>query len=334
MAASVRLMVGMTCPSCGGAIEVREGSRLAHCSFCDAALAITADDAGVAKLMYPRRVSEDEALAAAKRWFGVFPKARDLAATAEVTEQFSMYIPFWRLSGTGKAIVCGTSTSKDKDGHATTTPHEEIAEGEYVWSTIACQTGDLGITTPPQPDSGLQPYVEGDVPVFETTSSRDEAFDAADSDIRMEVYRKASAGIDTMTFTKTFCIPREFCLLYYPYWIIRYQYRARDYFVVLDGVSGVPVSGRAPGDTAYQAIAAGLGAGFGGLVTGICIAFAAFSGSEYALWGLAGIVAGLVLVLAGYWVFRFGSDVVEGKLTGGISFSTKGFGQKTVQEVV
>ena len=144
----------------------------------------------------------------------------------------------------------------------------------------------------------------------------------------MEAHRRAASGIETLTFSKTFCIPREFSLLYYPYWIIRYQYRERDYFVVLDGVSS-----RAPGDQTYQAIAAGLGSGFGGLFAGFGIAFAAFSGSEYALAGLAGLVIGIILVLAGYWVFQFGSEVTDGKLTGGISFSLKRFGQKTVWEI-
>lgn len=84
---------------------------------------------------------------------------------------------------------------------------------------------------------------------------------------------------------------------------------------MFDGVSGKPVSGRPPGDQTYQAIAAGLGS-----------ADAAFPDSEYELFGLAGFVVGLVLALAGYWVFLFGSEVTEGKLTGGISFSMKGFG--------
>ena len=264
---------------------------------------------------------------------GAFPKARDLAATAVITEIFPMYLPFWRMVGTGKGIACGYSTSTDKDGHTQTTYHEDSSDAEYLWSVIACQTGDLGIVTPPELNSRLLPYTEGDIPVFETTSSRDEAYDQADTDIRMEAHRRAASGIETLTFSKTFCIPREFSLLYYPYWIIRYQYRERDYFVVLDGVSGSPVSGRAPGDQTYQAIAAGLGSGFGGLFAGFGIAFAAFSDSEYALAGLAGLVIGIILVLAGYWVFRFGSEVTEGKLTGGISFSLKGFGQKTVREI-
>ncbi|HJK24346.1 MAG TPA: hypothetical protein O0X92_05855, partial [Methanocorpusculum sp.] len=99
------------------------------------------------------------------------------------------------------------------------------------------------------------------------------------------------------------------------------------------GVSGDPVSGRAPGDQTYQALAAGLGAGFGGLFAGLGVAYAVFSNSEYALAGLSGLVIGLILVLAGYWMFRFGSEVTEGKLTGGVTFSMKGFGQKTVREI-
>lgn len=195
--------------------------------------------------MYRMEIDSAVAESAAKKWFGIFPKARDLASTAHITEIFPMYLPFWRMVGTGKAIACGYSTSTDKDGRTTTTHYEESSEGEYLWSVIACQTGDLGISVPPDPDGKLLPYIEGDIPVFETTTSRDEAYDQADSDIRMEAHKRASSGIETLTFSKTFCIPREFSLLYYPHWIIRYQYRERDYFVVLDGVSGAPISGRA-----------------------------------------------------------------------------------------
>lgn len=333
MSSVPNLLIGLSCPGCGGAIEVTEGSRLAFCPYCGSALAITADDAGVTRLMYTMEVTETEAESAARKWFGTFPKARDLAAAGVITEIFPMYLPFWRMVGTGKGIACGYSTHTDKDGHTQTTYHEGSSDAEYLWSVIACQTGDLGIVTPPELKGKLQPYTDGDIPVFETTSSRDEAHDQADTDIRMEAHRRAASGIETLTFSKTFCIPREFSLLYYPYWIIRYQYRERDYFVVLDGVSGQPVSGRAPGDQTYQAIAAGLGSGFGGLFAGLGIAYAMFSDSEYALAGLSGLIIGLILVLAGYWMFRFGSEVTEGKLTGGLSFSMKGFGQKTVREI-
>ncbi len=333
MSSTPNLLVGLSCPGCGGTIEVAEGNRLAFCPYCRSALAITADDAGVTRFMYKMELSESAAESAARKWFRAFPKARDLAASAVITEIFPMYLPFWQLIGTGKAIACGYSTHTDKDGHTHTTHYEESSDGEYVWSVIACQTGDLGIAVPPEPHGKLLPYTDGDIPVFETTASRDEAYDQADTDIRMEAHRKAASGIETLTFSKTFCVPREFSLLYYPYWIIRYQYRERDYFVVLDGVSGTPVSGRAPGDQTYQALAAGLGSGFGGLAAGAGVAYAAYSGSEYALAGFGGVVMGLILVLAGYWMFRFGSEITEGKLTGGISLSTKGFGQKTVREM-
>ncbi|HJK76353.1 MAG TPA: hypothetical protein O0X03_01890 [Methanocorpusculum sp.] len=333
MSSVPKLLIGLSCPGCGGTNEVTEGSRLAFCPYCGSALAITADDAGVTRLMYKMEITEAEAERSARKWFGAFPKARDLSATAVITEIFPMYLPFWRVVGTGKGVACGYSTHTDKDGHTQRTYHEDSSDAEYLWSVIACQTGDLGIATPPELKGTLLPYTDGDIPVFEITSSRDEAYDQADTDIRMEAHRRAASGIETLTFSKTFCIPREFSLLYYPYWIVRYQYRERDYFVVLDGVSGDPVSGRAPGDQTYQALAAGLGAGFGGLFAGLGVAYAVFSNSEYALAGLSGLVIGLILVLAGYWMFRFGSEVTEGKLTGGVTFSMKGFGQKTVREI-
>jgi hypothetical protein len=331
---SLNILTGMSCPNCGGTIEVTEGSRLARCSYCNAMLAVVSDDAGIRKLMYRMVLDKASAGNAARAWFAAFPKARDLPEKAVITEIFPMYLPFWRLSGTGKAIVCGRAERRDREGHTHTAYHENISESSYLWSAAACQTGDLGISAQPEPDAPLIPYREGEIPVFDTVVSKDEAFDEADSDIRMEAYQKALTGIDSMTFTRTFCIPHDFSLVYYPYWIVRYSYRTLDYFAVLDGVTGSVVSGRAPGDKTYQSAAAGLGAGFGGLAAGISIAYALFSGSEFVIPAvIAGLLLALIFVLAGYWIFRFGSDITEGKLTGGISLSKNAFGHKTVTEV-
>ena len=210
MSSVPKLLIGLSCPGCGGTIEVTEGSRLAFCPYCGSALAITADDAGVTRLMYKMEITEAEAERSARKWFGAFPKARDLSATAVITEIFPMYLPFWRVVGTGKGVACGYSTHTDKDGHTQRTYHEDSSDAEYLWSVIACQTGDLGIATPPELKGTLLPYTDGDIPVFEITSSRDEAYDQADTDIRMEAHRRAASGIETLTFSKTFCIPVSF----------------------------------------------------------------------------------------------------------------------------
>lgn len=93
MSGAPNLLIGLSCPGCGDTIEITEGSRLAFCPYCGSTLAITADDAGVTRLMYKMEVTKTEAESDARKWFGVFPKARDLVATAAITEIFPMYSP-------------------------------------------------------------------------------------------------------------------------------------------------------------------------------------------------------------------------------------------------
>ena len=105
----------------------------------------------------------------------------------------------------------------------------------------------------------------------------------------------------------------EFALVYFPVWIGRYSYRNRTYQVVVDGVSGRVMYGKAPGNILYRAIAlvAGLAVGNLVLVNGTILAGASASDDDGIGAILLPIAIGIGLILYGYRQFRYGEEVED-----------------------
>jgi hypothetical protein len=61
----------------------------------------------------------------------------------------------------------------------------------------------------------------------------------------------------------------------------------------------------------------GFGSGFGGLFAGSGTAFAVAAADVSNIWHVA---AGAALSLAGYWMFRFGAEVTDGRYDARISW--------------
>jgi hypothetical protein len=98
-------------------------------------------------------------------------------------------------------------------------------------------------------------------------------------------------------------------------WLARYSYRNRVYQVVVDGVGGKVMYGKAPGNILYRAMAlvTGLAVGNLVLVNGTILAGLAASDSDEG--GLAllllPIAIGAGLILYGYRQFRYGEEVED-----------------------
>ena len=316
MTGAAKILLTMNCPACGGQVACEEGESLVLCKYCDSVFALTSDE-GANKIMYRLTVSRDSALTAVKAWMKEGPKADDLQSAAEVTETYPMYLPYWRLVARGKAAVCGVEEHTDDKGHTTRTPKENLVNREYVYSRIACDIGDLGVDAIDVPehaeavscgetsaDLGLS-----DIVTFSVGSSRDEAFRDGVEAIKTAALTDGNDGIDDVTFSKAFCFPKGFSLVYYPFWIIRYRYQQRDYFATVDGISGNIVSGRAPGSVGSQSFAAGAGGAVAGGIFGVA------AGIDLILGGFSLILSGIILYFA--WNrFRYGDEVICGKLAG------------------
>ncbi len=265
MSETQKILVSMTCPSCGGQVQCEEGEDLVICKFCESVFALTTDE-GVNKVMYKMTVDKDKDLAKVKAWFGTGPKAKDLPNTAEVTEAYPLYLPFWRLIARGKACVCGIEEQRNgKDNQKVEIPREALINREYIYSEIACEAGDLGIQSIVIPERAEAiSYDDQEIVTFGVTSSRDAAYDIGGKAIRQTAVKDGSARMDKVYFSQSFFFPRAFTLVYYPFWIVRYAYEGRTYFATVDAISAHVVSGRAPGNAGSQSTAAGIGGAISG----------------------------------------------------------------------
>ncbi|HJJ50612.1 MAG TPA: hypothetical protein O0X01_03715 [Methanocorpusculum sp.] len=314
-----KILVSMTCPSCGGQVQCEEGEDMVLCKFCESVFALTSDE-GSNKVMYKMTVDKSKALAKVAAWFSTGPKAKDLPTSAVVSEAYPMYLPFWRLVARGKACVCGIEEERSgKDNEKVEIPREALINREYIYSEIACEAGDLGIQSIVLPQNAEAiVYDDQNIVTFGVTSSRDAAYDVGGKAISQTAVKDGSARMSKVYFSKSFFFPKAFTLVYYPFWIVRYAYEGRTYFATVDGITARVVSGRAPGNAGSQSTAAGVGGAISGGALGIGIGLAIVTeGTDVGVGVLVvGVVAAIALLGYFYNRFRYGDEVLEGAMTG------------------
>ncbi|MBC7128903.1 MAG: hypothetical protein H5T45_04130 [Thermoplasmatales archaeon] len=308
----MEISIGISCPSCGGALDVEEGKKVISCKYCNAVIWIEGDE-GVYTVMFANNVKKDTAISLLHEWFGKKLKARDLKKVAEITEIFPIYLPFWRIKARAAGWVCGYREERHYDASRKTTtvkkvPMEKMVFRDFDWTEIACDAGDIGVKYLRNLQGNIiQANIE-QIPTFEVTTSKTDAFNSGIEKIRQDAIR--SAGVDNITFHKMHVIPKSFMLIYYPIWIARYKYKERMYFATIDGVTSKVIAGRAPGDALYQALIMTGGAIAGGMVS----SFGIWTIGSSAELGIFALIAGFIIFIASYFFFRHGSEIVEGDI--------------------
>lgn len=311
-----KMSVGLSCPSCGGALRIDEGESVINCQYCDSTLFIEGDK-GVQTVAFKNRMDPQRVLEAAQAWWRKGLKARDLKKVGKVSEIYPIYIPFWSNQTKIAGWVCGYEerTYSDGKGHTRTerVPKEVMVLQDYRFSQIACDPGDLGIRS--LRNFGGERALEdfNMIPTFETTSSVDEARRQAEAEATN--YARSRAGVPHITFESIYAIPKSMSVIYYPVWVVRYSYRSRMYMVTVDGVTGQVLSGRAPGDPLFQSLAITGGSAAAGLVSGFGLLLTVWSsGSENSgYFAVGGLAIGLAILYFTYHFFRHGSEIAEGE---------------------
>jgi len=322
-----KILLTLSCPNCGGQIQTSEGEDMVVCKYCDSVLTLTSDE-GIGRVMYKMNIFRDEAVATYQEWLGKGPKAKDLRDTAKISEVYPVYLPFWRLRGRGKACVCGIEERQVSDGKTTHTeriPRESLVNREFVYTKIACESGDLGIETlslPANAEATL--YSDEDIATFQVTKSRSDAYNAGIESIKQEAISIGGKKMKEINFSRAFFFPTSFSLIYYPIWVIRYKYQDRDYMAAVDAIASRILSGRAPGNIGSQSTAAAVG----GTISGALIASPAvtvpliFNNMTGDIGFLVGAVVVIPVIAAVFllrWCFkrfRYGGEVSEGSIKG------------------
>jgi hypothetical protein len=302
---------GLTCPNCSGVIPVPEGGRIVTCQFCNMS-SLVQGERGVRRWHVTNRLDRPAALEEVKEFFKGMNKARDLDDKAEIAELFLVYLPYWRVN----AFVAGWLFGRVKSGDDSTKPVEVEVMEEMEWNDAATDVSEFGVHRVTVSHQDLEPYdaesLHAEGMVFEPVESRSEALDEAKLHF---IHRgRSKRSLNQKYFEKFHILRQRLSLVYYPLWVARYRYRNRSYQVVVDGVEGKVLYGKAPGNIFYRAamLVGGIAAGTFILVNGTIIAGLAISSSDDSD-GLGilllPIAIGIGLVVAGYRKFRYGEEV-------------------------
>src|SRR5690242_5576463 len=90
---------GLTCPKCGGIVAIPEGQEIVQCPYCDLR-SVVSGERGLRHYQVPCRVERQQALAAFQKFLsGNWAIARDAAHSAQMTDAFVAYLPFWASWG-------------------------------------------------------------------------------------------------------------------------------------------------------------------------------------------------------------------------------------------
>ncbi len=305
------ITVAMSCPSCGGPVGVADASRTTSCPYCDSLLYVEESE-GVRNVVYKNLLDRHRVFRTVSKWFDEGFKARDLDKVGTVKEIYPLYVPFWKLNARAAGWICGYVVHRHRTGKGHYTETKEYKERmilqDYTWTNIACDAGDIGIESL-RNLSGEVISKQDEIPTFEVTTSKTDAAEKGEEAIRDMA--RGTVDLTRVTFEKIHVIPNSFLLVFYPIWMVRYDYRERSYFVTVDGVTGRTLSGRAPGDPVFQGLVATGGAAAGGLLSSIGLYIGLVLESELAILAL---IAGGGLMYLSYRFFRHGSEIVQGDI--------------------
>lgn len=267
---SDQALTGLSCPRCGGMVPVPEGQVIVLCPYCELRSIVSAGEIdqpgdgppgseliGVRRYQAPLRVKRKDLQATFKTFLSKgISVARDAAKKAQVTEVFLVHLPFWSAWGRGVAYAFGQQQVGSGDNKRYE-PREKKVIKEMNWNGPACEVGEFGVRQVNLMGCPLEPFnseiLHRSGMVFEPVGSALEALETARQAFEEEVKHAASLSRVSQLFTRI--LRPRIGLVYYPMWVIRYLYHGRSFQVVVDGVDGQVLYGKAPGSVFYRSAA-------------------------------------------------------------------------------
>lgn len=318
---------GLSCPKCGGRVNLPEGEIIIKCPYCSQR-SFVRGERGLLRFQSPLRVDQPQAQRALSAFLSgnlaIAPSAR---SQSRLVESLLIYLPFWTTWTRLVAWVFGEKkVGSGKDSRYE--PREVRLVQQLTWNRAAAEVGEFGVTQIPPIDPELEPFnpelLHQQGMVFEPVGSFSDANRAAQSYFENHTERQAGLDRVSQVFLRTFS--QRFALVYHPLWVHRYLFRGRAFQVVVDGVSGKVLYGKAPGNLIYRAALLVLGMAFGAFLAIDVPAFIVSNADDGdVLWfALVLFVGGLVTMFASYRKFRHGEHYEYQlnplpKLTGGVN---------------
>lgn len=312
-----KIVRGITCPACSGELDLKEGLRTFNCKYCGTLLT-TEGDGGTLKFYVPRRINRDAAISKTFEWLGRgISKARGLKTGSKVEDVFLTYIPYWRVRADVVGWVFGQEKRTRRVNNTTQVYYVDVErkiQVPYDQTFAACDISELGVQKVNLTGNELIPVelevLQKDGMTFNIISSQKEIHDTAKNSFVNQA--RATARVDRVTFQYLDIVREDVTIVYYPLWVVRYNFQNRTYQVVVDGEDGTICYGKAPGNNLYRAIVGIFGISLGMYFATFFASFALGDAEASIVVYLFALVAGILLMTWGYKKFRYGGEIEEG----------------------
>jgi hypothetical protein len=235
------------CSHCGAPVDFKPGEIIATCKYCGFTTVIQTGQAFVFEHSILYNSYSQEAMDNLIRdWMrSGFMKPGDLAKKAKITENTLTYLPFWVVS-------CEAST-RYKGIFERITP-AIVKEGEikknYNWLVLARQASDFPTQAYDVPLEGKVPYdfrkIEGFAKVLNSEVEKEQAVDIARQQIDAHHRFLLQEDVDRIVEATTFMTPKQMLYLHAPVWFARYEYKGKNYQMLIDGAKGMVLKGDIP----------------------------------------------------------------------------------------
>ncbi len=305
---------GLACPRCGGMVPIPEGQVIVRCPFCDLR-SLVRGERGLQRFQVPQQITREQAVGALRKFLsGSLAIARDAGSAGKIEDIFLAHLPFWTHRARVMGWVFGeVRVSSGKSSHYE--PREKRSAEDMLWDGAACDVSEFGVGSVNLAGKPLEPFnpdgLHASGMVFEPVGSASDARASAEQTFNNRIQSAASLSRISQLFVRF--TNWQSSLVYYPLWVLRYNYHGRSFQVVVDGFSGQVLYGKAPSSTLYRAARLVLGIAAGAVISidGSALAFYLAGSSDkdsggIFLVGLAALAGGFVMMGASYRAYRFG----------------------------
>ncbi len=328
--AAERRITNLSCPNCGGALEVADGLRVAHCPYCDTPL-LALGELGVRRFSIQSKISASQAQETTRRWWrGGFNKDRRLAKKAETAETFLCFLPFFRTEADVLGVALGTErrtrtvgSGKNRRTETYYVDVEKQTQRHFDRTFPAVNVAEWGVRKINLGGDLLRPFdseaLAREGMVFPPTVSEAPVRQAALRFFRRTANPARGQAKTRFRFLET--VRERFSVIYYPLWVVRYRFRGRSYQALIDGEDGQLAYGKAPGNDLYRALALVGSEALACFVATTILQYSVFhlSLSDFTDNAVVPTVIGILLlsclglVAWGWERFRYGGVVEEGE---------------------